>query len=55
MEGNKAVIEVALDGLSGYTNTMRAAEEGVPALGRGQGCLGPILHQISLGHMSFSV
>jgi hypothetical protein len=51
-EGNKDVSEVALDGLSGHT--MRAAEEGAPGLGRGKGCLGPILHQISVGHMSFS-
>jgi hypothetical protein len=38
-EGNK---EDALDGLIGHT--MQAAEEGAAGLGRGNVCLGPILH-----------
>jgi hypothetical protein len=51
-EGNKDASEVALGGLIGHT--MRAAEEGAPGLGRGKVCLGPISHQISVRHMSFS-
>jgi hypothetical protein len=45
------VSEVALGGLIGHR--MWAAGERTPGLGRGKVCLGPILHQISIGTCHF--